>query len=122
MGTAYTPLTDAERYVLARVRDGEALTWMDRRVLWSVASRTFGGSIGAVILEVETSQARYGDINSSHEGYGVLAEEVAELLDAIRANDGDAIAKEALQVAAVALRLRDAALSNELFRRRSNIA
>lgn len=71
--------------------------------------------------EMARAEQRYGDFTSSHEGYGVLAEEVAELLDAIRANDGDAIAKEALQVAAVALRLRHATLNNGPFRQRSNI-
>ena len=42
--------------------------------------------------------------HSTHEGYGVLAEEVAELLDAIRANDIRSCRDEAVQVAAVAVR------------------
>lgn len=32
-------LTDAERYVLSRVRDREPLTWMHRRILWLLALR-----------------------------------------------------------------------------------
>lgn len=55
--------------------------------------------------EVEAAAARYGAMQSTHEGYGVLAEELAELLDAIRANALAAVRHEAIQVAAVALRL-----------------
>ena len=32
-------MTDVERYVLSRVRDGEWLSWMYRRVLWALAVR-----------------------------------------------------------------------------------
>lgn len=69
------------------------------------------GNIGEMSLlaraEAEVATARYGPFRSTHEGYGVLAEETAELLDAIRANDLDAIRAEAIQVAAVALRLAE---------------
>lgn len=62
--------------------------------------------------EAKDAEDRFGPFTSTHEGYGVLAEEVAELLDAIRANDGAAIRLEAIQVGAVAFRiatsLRDA--------------
>ena len=58
----------------------------------------------AVIDESESSAAKYGDFVSAHEAYGVLAEEVAELLDAIRSNKRFSIQREAIQVAAVALR------------------
>ena len=57
--------------------------------------------------EMLEAESRYGPFTSTHEGYGVLAEEVAELLDAIRANDAGAVDREALQVAAVALRIRE---------------
>jgi NTP pyrophosphatase (non-canonical NTP hydrolase) len=57
--------------------------------------------------EIARADARYGPFRSSHEGYGVLAEEVAELLDAIRANDAPSIVREATQVAAVAMRLAE---------------
>jgi len=62
-------------------------------------------SISGVLAEVFCAQDQYGDFKSTHEAYGVLAEEVAELLDAIRANNAEAIDIEATQVSAVALRL-----------------
>ena len=55
--------------------------------------------------EANRAFAKYGDFKSTHEAYGVLAEEVAELLDAIRSNSIGSIEKEAIQVAAVASRL-----------------
>ena len=54
---------------------------------------------------IDKADARYGPFTSTHEGYGVLAEEVAETLEAVRANSLQATRREALQVAAVALRL-----------------
>lgn len=60
-----------------------------------------------------TAQGKYGDFASMHEGYGVLAEEVAELFDAVRMRQSDKRAKcirdEALDVAAVALRIAEQA-------------
>ncbi len=61
----------------------------------------------AVIGEAEEAQRRYGDFTSTHEAFGVLAEEVSELLDAIRLNDCASIRDEAMQVSAVALRLAE---------------
>jgi NTP pyrophosphatase (non-canonical NTP hydrolase) len=55
--------------------------------------------------EIKQAQAKYGHFHSTHEAYGVLAEEVAELLDAIRSNFANDIDEEAMQVAAVAIRL-----------------
>lgn len=63
------------------------------------------------VLEVATeADERHGDFASMHEGYGVLAEEVAELFEAVRMKQGSAaraekIRDEALDVAAVALRI-----------------
>lgn len=51
------------------------------------------------------ARARYGEFSSTHEAYGVLAEEVDELLDAIRCNDAQWVIDEAIDVAAVAIRL-----------------
>ena len=55
--------------------------------------------------EMIGADRRYGAMTSTHEGLGVLTEEVAELVQAIRANRRDQIEAEAIQVAAVALRL-----------------
>lgn len=72
-----------------------------------------------VLVEIATSAKRYGPPASSHESYGVLCEEVAELLDAIRSNDLSSIKTESIQVAAVALRLADACLTPEFIKRSS---
>ena len=58
--------------------------------------------------EADAAERRYGPFASTHEGYGVLAEEQMELLTAIRSNDLAAIRAEAVQCAAVALRLAQA--------------
>lgn len=51
---------------------------------------------------------RHGELNSAHEAYGVLAEEVAELLDEVRKRPGmrsrQALRRECIDIAAVALR------------------
>lgn len=60
-----------------------------------------------LLAEMERASRRYGPFASSHEGYGVLAEEVAEFFEAMRANDPAAMQREALQVAAVAMRLHN---------------
>ena len=60
-----------------------------------------------IIKEAMRAHDRFGDFKSTHEAYGVLAEEVAELLDAIRANKSMSIAEEARQVSAVSLRLAE---------------
>ena len=70
--------------------------------------------------EMRQAENKYGPFHSTHEGYGVLAEEVAELLDAIRSNNQEDIQGEAIQVAAVALRIA-LACENDAFRVRSGI-
>ena len=64
--------------------------------------------------EASEAQAKYGDFASMHEAYGVLAEEVAELFDEVRTSQRDKIRcdrirAEAIQVAAVALRIAEQA-------------
>lgn len=77
------------------------------------------------IDECAFTQARFGDFASMHEAYGVLTEEVAELFEAVRMKQGhlvpgdvkypkgktraDCIREEAIQVAAVALRIAEQA-------------
>ena len=51
------------------------------------------------------ADARYGNFASAHEALGVASEEWDELRDAIRANDMEAIRHEALDMAAVLVRL-----------------
>lgn len=69
----------------------------------------------AVRSEVLTADEKYGPPASAHESYGVLAEEVVELLEAIRGNNPVDIHREAVQVAAVAIRLAvECAAAHEL--------
>lgn len=72
--------------------------------------------MGEACDEAQRAQSTYGDFSSMHEAYGVLAEEVAELFDAVRMKQSrvnvaraEAIRLEALQVAAVALRIAEQA-------------
>jgi NTP pyrophosphatase (non-canonical NTP hydrolase) len=55
--------------------------------------------------EIRAADRHYGVFRSSHEGLGVLMEEVAELVEAVRSNRAEDIGRESCQVAAVALRL-----------------
>ena len=73
-----------------------------------MSKRTLSEVIGAVRSECEKAGARYGEFHSTHEGLGVLAEEIDELMEAIRSNRRFPIQREAIQVAAVAIRLADA--------------
>jgi len=64
----------------------------------------------AIASEASAVDAKYGPFASMHEAYGVLAEEVAELFEAIRMRQSDtqrapSIEREAIDVAAVALRI-----------------
>lgn len=61
-----------------------------------------------VINEIERCEAKYGVPHSTHESWGVIAEEWAELCEAIRANASSSIEREAVQVAACAMRLAEA--------------
>lgn len=55
--------------------------------------------------EIGEAEIRYGRMASTHEALGVLLEEWDELRAAIHANQRQSIAEEAIQLAAVALRL-----------------
>lgn len=68
--------------------------------------------------EMARAEDRYGDFASTHEGLGVLTEEYHELIEAIQGNRVDRVRHEALQVAAVAMRLAEAC-EDSGFRRRS---
>jgi hypothetical protein len=54
--------------------------------------------------EVIRSTAKYRPMRSAHEGYAILREEVDEMWDAIKANELWEARREALQVAAMAIR------------------
>jgi hypothetical protein len=54
--------------------------------------------------EVRSAQSRFPKFNSGHEGYAVIAEELDELWADVKANDTRAARREAIQVAAMAVR------------------
>lgn len=62
----------------------------------------------AVQKEVETASAAWPPFNSAHEAFAVLKEEVDELWDHVKTNqkrrDLEAMRREAIQVAAMAVR------------------
>ena len=64
--------------------------------------------LGCVREELHTAQVNFPAFNSAHEGYAVLLEEVDELWDHVKTNqkkrDIAAMHKEAIQVAAMAIR------------------
>jgi NTP pyrophosphatase (non-canonical NTP hydrolase) len=64
-----------------------------------------GSTLAAIQREATQAETRYGAPASTHESLGVLLEEFDELRAAIHANNVVAIRDEAVQVAAVALRL-----------------
>lgn len=71
-------------------------------------------AIVEITTTADAAQSLYGDFASMHEAYGVLAEEAAELFDAVRMRQtgtgrGLAIEREAIDVAAVALRIAEQA-------------
>ena len=72
-----------------------------------------------ILAEAVAAERRYGDYTSAHEAYGVLQEEMHELLSAIRANAGESVREEAMQVSAVAMRLALHCRGNEPFAQRS---
>lgn len=63
---------------------------------------------GVASLEAAEARAKFGPMHSAHEAYAILLEEVDELWEHVKVNqtkrDLEAMQKEAMQVAAVALR------------------
>lgn len=57
-----------------------------------------------VTQEYTRASYKFGEFNSSHEGYAVLKEEVDEMWDEIKRNDLNRAREEAVQVAAMAVR------------------
>lgn len=80
---------------------------------------TLDAVMTAVLEEAGRANAKWGDFTSTHEAIGVLLEEVDELRDAIRANKLGSVHMEAVQVAAVALRLAWHCEAVPAFQRRS---
>ena len=65
----------------------------------------FDSCIDEVELELYSATAKFPKFHSTHEGYAVIKEEVDELWDAIKHNQGTyELKSEAIQVAAMAIR------------------
>lgn len=63
--------------------------------------------LSTIKAEAAAAQLKFGDFTSAHEAAGVLVEEMAELMTAIRDNDRESVKHEAIQVAAVAASLAE---------------
>lgn len=61
-------------------------------------------AVAAVTREVTRQEDKFQPFHSKHEMYGVLSEEVYELLQALHANQHEQFMKEAKQCAAVCIR------------------
>lgn len=57
-----------------------------------------------IFEEAQRAAAKFDPFNSAHEGYAVLAEEVDELWDEVKADRLDLAIEEAVQVGAMAIR------------------
>jgi NTP pyrophosphatase (non-canonical NTP hydrolase) len=68
---------------------------------------------------IKAADARYGNFTSVHEALGVAVEEWDELRRAIHSNGLGAVREEALDLAAVLIRLADQLESSEALRKRS---
>jgi len=77
---------------------------VDRRV--RIDAARLEGILGRVRAEVCRAMSRHPTLNTPHEGYSVILEELEELWAEIKANRGrdDSAVEEAEQVAAMAIR------------------
>lgn len=60
--------------------------------------------LDAVVLELASARRKFPAFHSGHEGYAVIREELDELWDAVKRDDIPHARREAVQVAAMALR------------------
>jgi NTP pyrophosphatase (non-canonical NTP hydrolase) len=81
-------------------------------------------NVNSILAEIKDELERvavWPAMNSAHEGYAVLAEEVDELWDHVKTNqkkrDLEAMRKEAVQVAAMAIRFACEVCNEESGRR-----
>jgi len=72
-----------------------------------------------IFARIESAQERYGDFTSTHEALGVALEEWNEVQSAVQANAIESIREEAMDLAAVLIRLADQCRNSESLKLRS---
>jgi hypothetical protein len=78
--------------------------------------------LALVRAEVLRAESKYGPFNTTHEGYGILMEEVEELWEDVKFNRVPQALEEAVQVAAMGVRfMRDLAGANAKGERRHEV-
>ena len=60
--------------------------------------------LDAIVTELTSARRKFPAFHSGHEGYAVIREELDELWDAVKRDDIAHARREAVQVAAMALR------------------
>lgn len=75
-----------------------------RRIHFSPVGDNVDRAVARVVAELRRAEAKHRPLNSHHEGYAVLKEEVDELWDDVKANRKAEAIEEAVQVAAMGLR------------------
>lgn len=60
--------------------------------------------VGEVLFELWSARKKFPPFHSSHEGFAIILEEVDELWDAVKQNQLPNARREAIQVAAMAIR------------------
>ena len=72
--------------------------------IWLDDNEKLSNIIKRVIIEFASATTKFGKFHNSHEGSAVLREEMDELWDEVKANQLSSALKEAIQVAAMAIR------------------
>lgn len=81
----------------------------------------FDDVVAKVRDEYFRATAKFGSFRSSHEGYAVILEEMDELWEGIKNNDGRNIQEEVIQVAAMAIRFYVDLLYDEFTEKQENV-
>lgn len=93
----------------------------DRQLTSDYMAVEFEDLVSDVLAELDKATKNWPPFNSAHEGYAVLAEEVDELWSHVKTNqkrrDLQAMRKEAVQVAAMAMRFALEVTSEETGRK-----
>lgn len=92
---------------------------MKRLTLRTKCTLAEAKALASIVSIAERAQQRYGDFASTHEALGVALEEWHELIEAIKSNDLPWIRAEAIDLAAVIIRLACQCEDSDAFKNRS---